>query len=436
MAIKLLEANFYKNGKWLDSNFYSYIKRNRSHEDVKEMLAFEGSTKREKYENWIKAKRHLADDSIQGLKTDLNESSLSKLKNGESISVSRSIDYESNTATSEVIIGKNVTDEIELLKLHKFDIDKWSVKSAQSSSWDCGSRRLTASKIKVAPRSAGNLTDEQIFKKFDKLAGYKAGMIPKVLNASRESLLVIPISDLHLGLLAEMNTTGNEYNLEIGERRVKHFIGSVIEESKDIDRVLVTFGNDYFNSDNVFGTTTKGTRQDNEKSYFSVFDKGVEIAIDIIETLARSFKTVEVASVQGNHDKQSSHAMTTALYYKYHNSKNVYVYADSDEKARFYYKFGQNLIGFGHETKIKECHRIMSTECKEWSECKYKTFFLGHLHHEEVYDTGSVVARRLPILSGRSEWSSECGFAADPRAQAFVFSYNNGLTKILNITEV
>ena len=125
--------------------------------------------------------------------------------------------------------------------------------------------------------------------------------------------------------------------------------------------------------------------------------------------------------------------MTLALYFKYKDNKRVEVNVSSDEKSRFYYRFGENLLGFGHETKIKECHRIMSSECKDWSDYKYRTMFLGHLHKEEVLDTGALVVRRLPILSGKSTWTDSQGYMAHPRAQAFVFDAARGLINTINV---
>lgn len=295
-----------------------------------------------------------------------------------------------------------------------------------------------SSKIEVRPRNILEGSPETLLERIDEALKVKSVEFPKIIKKANSSkkLLVFPISDLHYGLLSDSKTSGNVYNMEIAEERLATYIETTLDNVKigKDDTVLITFGNDFFNCDNVAGTTAHGTPQDNEASYFTVWDRGVALGIKTVDYLLKNTEAnIHIAAVQGNHDLQSSHAMSAALYFKYKDNKRVLVKVDSDEKSRFYYNFGENLIGFGHETKIKECHRIMSSECKDWSNYKYRTMFLGHLHKEEVLDTGSLVVRRLPILSGKSTWTDQQGYMSSPRAQAFVFDSEKGLINIVNV---
>ena len=399
-----------------DRRLYEYVKRHRNDAEVIKMLSLPGSSIIEKYKNYL-------DSNI-----------VAEEKLGVT---SQEFDYDNQTGVSNAVLtfDEKLT-EAELLKQHGYDPIKWRVSKHQSSKWNCGSKVLLSSKIFVKPRNILEGDKTQVIDSINKALQIPPIDFSKTINANGSKLLVLPISDLHYGLIAEENTSDNVYNMQIAEDRLKTFVNTAIDNIKlnFNDTILITFGNDFFNCDNVAGTTAHGTPQDNEAAYFSVFDKGVNLGVSIIEFLLKNTPCyIAVASVQGNHDLQSSHAMSIALYYNYKDNARVTVDVHSDERARFYFPFGENLLGFGHETKIKECHRIMSSECKDWSSYKYRTMFLGHLHKEEVFDTGALVVRRLPILSGKSAWTDSMGYVVHPRAQAFVFDCNKGLINTINV---
>lgn len=402
----------------IKKNLYKFVSKHQDDPEVLKILSNPGATLKEKY--------------MQYLSGNSMETSLSGNE------VSQTFNYESGESSSSKIldVSKSLTEE-ELLKQHGYDVEKWKIVKHQCSKWDSGDTTLMASKIFVKPRNILEGSPGNILKTFNKALNLKPldWKNRKVQNS--EKLLVLPISDLHYGLLSDSFTSDNVYNMKIAEDRIWEYISTTLENTKlsSKDEILITFGNDFFNCDNVHGTTVHDTPQDNEASYLTVWDKGVRLGISVIDTLLKltPCSKITVANVQGNHDLQSSHAMLVALYYKYSKEERVFVNYESDEKSRFYFRFGNNLLGFGHETKIKECHRIMSSECRDWSDYSYRTMFLGHLHSEEVLDTGALVIRRLPVLSGKSIWTDSKGYMSHPRAQAFVFDRNKGLVNTINV---
>lgn len=351
-------------------------------------------------------------------------------------------DFENNVGFSSKILDASKTlTEDELLKQHGYEPKDWKITKHQCSKWNSGNKILMSSKIFVRPRNILESSPEALMKRIDKALK----LVPKNIEIVRHErpekskLLVLPIADLHYGLIADTATSGNCYNMETAEYRLKKYIFDAVEKANlsSDSSILITFGNDYFNCDNPAGTTAHGTPQDNEASYFTVWDKGVQLAISIVDYLKDSTAKevpIFVASVQGNHDLQSSHALLLALHYKYLNSDKVFVVTESDESARWYFSFGKNLLGFAHDAKIQDCHRMMSSECENWSKCDYRTMFLAHLHKEEVLDTGALVVRRVPTLSGNSTWATGKGFVTSPRGQAFIFNKSYGLEEIINIT--
>lgn len=399
---------------------YNYIKKHKDDPEVSAILSIDEKSVIGKYKKYL---QNVSDETP---------------KKETSTITSQEFDYENQIGESSAILDfKHALTEDELLKQHGYDAEKWKITKHQCSKWQNGAATLMSSKIFVKPRNILENTPDNIVARINKALKLKPISFEPVKKVAGKLLLVLPISDLHYGLISSDNSSDNVYNMQIAEERLMKYVSESISNVQPelLDTVLVTFGNDFFNCDNVQGTTAHGTPQDNEKDYFTVWDAGVRLGVSVIEYLLKKLPKakIHVAGIQGNHDLQSSHAMTTALYYKYLDSDRVKVDIRSDEKSRYYYTYGENLIGFGHETKIKECHRIMSSECKDWSNYKYRTMFLGHLHKEEVLDTGALVVRRLPILSGKSIWTDSQGFMSHPRAQSFVFDAMEGLKATFNV---
>lgn len=362
---------------------------------------------------------------------------VSDVKPGHPKVLSKEEDYTNNTCSSQILTTNSAQDENSLLKEHGFNPLEWRVVKAKHSMWDNGARDLYASSIQVAKRDFSDLPEKKMFDRINEAVNFKPSkfsIYPQVKGDKK--VLVIPIADFHYGLLSDTSTTGNEYNMEIAEERLTSFISSIVLKYKNenLDDIIFTIGNDFFNADNIIGTTTKGTPQTQEAPYFNIFDSGVKLVVNTIETLKSITNHIFIAAVQGNHDKQTSHALLAALYYKYQNDKDVTVDMSSDKKARFYIPYGKCLFGFGHETKLKECPRLMSSESNDWSYAKYKTFFIAHLHHEESNDIGSVTIRRVPTMSGYSEWSNSCGYVGvSSHAQTYLFSSERGLIELFNV---
>lgn len=403
-----------------EKSLYNYINSHKDDPDVVMILNMNEKSVIKKYKKYLAS---FTDSPDAEVATGVN---------------SQEFDYESQTGVSSAILDlKHTLTEDELLKQHGYDANMWKITKHQCSKWQSGAQTLMSSKIFVKPRNILENSPDNIVARINKALKLKPVVFEPVKKEPGKLLLVLPISDLHYGLISSDNSSDNVYNMQIAEERLMKYVAESVHSTPInlLDTILITFGNDFFNCDNVQGTTAHGTPQDNEKDYFTVWDAGVRLGVSVVEYLLKAAPKakIHVAGVQGNHDLQSSHAMTTALYYRYQDSDRVKVDIRSDEKSRYYYTYGENLIGFGHETKIKECHRIMSSECKDWSNYKYRTMFLGHLHKEEVLDTGALVVRRLPILSGKSTWTDSMGYMAHPRAQSFVFDAAKGLKATFNV---
>ena len=117
----------------------------------------------------------------------------------------------------------------------------------------------------------------------------------------------------------------------------------------------------------------------------------------------------------------------------YRNDKNVTV--DGSPLFRKYYRFGNTLLNFAHDMKVKDALELVTSEAKQhWSDCTHIISMLAHLHQDMEYaKQGYLEVRRLPTISGWSRWSNNSGYIQSERKnQTFIINKDKGIMDILN----
>ena len=342
----------------------------------------------------------------------------------------------------EICNAQEKTPEF-LLNAHGFDSNKWNLVYARNNLWH-GLQKggvdrtiLYQSKITVAPKKQLEWSTELVDRLFEslKIKNLSPIKIKPNFYFPNNKVLVVPIADLHLGLLATQASTGNEYNIEIAELSFNNAIAQIKERvaNQRFQEIVFVVGNDFLNFDNLSGTTTAGTAQDNDSFWFEMFDKAIELIISGTLSLLEISK-VKIINVVSNHDHQSMYGVMKAIQYYFKDNKDVTV--DISQLPRKYYRFDKVLLGFSHDIVIKNALSLMTTESKEnWSFCNKYYWFLAHLHRAMQYDNqGSLEIIRWPTISGFSRWSASKGYVQnDQRTQVFIIDGELGILDALNI---
>ena len=244
----------------------------------------------------------------------------------------------------------------------------------------------------------------------------------------------IPAIELHLGKMAWGGDTGQDYDKDIATGRFYHILEEIcnIQEMEMCDRALVTIGNDFFNSDTVNATTTKGTPQTNDLRWKKMFLLGLKLYTEFLETLRGKFNKIDVRLCSGNHDKMSSFYLYLALQQYFRNDEKI-GFSDNYKDYQCY-QFGKCAIFFGHgDSNLKRIIQSIPAEFyREWGSSIFRELHLGHLHKEVVVDDESgMITRRIGSPTGTDQWHYEERFiGSTQKHQVFVWDANRGLKSI------
>jgi hypothetical protein len=397
--------------------------------------------------------------SITGKPTDLPET-----KNDERTTFLE----EGDDAVAEWISGSNYPpDHIktlpELLEATKVDLDVWKVKEQLVNKWD------TTFKVNDLPytiqnyqvkarleRNRADIREREIGKLFQEMTqNYMPPILkvyPKTLGVDDENnLFELTIFDLHLGKLAWGGETGESYDTKIARQRFLKTIETLIRRASGFQysKILFPVGNDFFNSDTIFNTTTKGTPQDEDLRWQKTFNIGIKLLIDAISLLKQTGVSVDVVNIPGNHDFERSFYMGSVLEAWFNNDPLVRV--DNGASPRKYYRFGKVLLGLTHGSEEKEgsLPLIMASDIESkpmWSETTYHEWHVGHIHRKRdmkysvtldksrmTNEDLGVTVRYLSSLTGTEEWHHKKGFIGALKAgEGFIWNDETGLVAHLN----
>lgn len=359
------------------------------------------------------------------------------------------------THENEDSLHINVTDSVrvksleDLLLACNVDLDKWNVDSYdvgtyEVTGFDNKKRPITVTmyrtkvKFKLKPFTLNTRQiREDIKEDIGKLDGLRSSSKSFPLLSSNDEgyLLEIAAYDLHLN---KLGVNGDEYSLDIAKGRLFSAIDSLLSRSSgfNIDKILFTVGNDFFNSDGdkPFMSTTRGTPQLGHTDSYSAYRYGRILIMEAINRLSE-FAQVHVNIIPGNHDETSMLHLgdTLEVYY----DKDVNVTIDNSRPLMKGFVYGNALIvcDHGDKTKAKDLGTIIPVRFRDvWSSVKYVEVHRGHFHGVKTISVGQaeevagMVVRHLSSMSATDQWHDEKNYIGNiKRAHAFVWSKTNGL---------
>jgi hypothetical protein len=358
--------------------------------------------------------------------------------------------YGDGTVEAQKIVNLSPEDKAKpdiVLKKLGYNPDEWELVIMSFSNWqqhtkEQTTKELYAVKFKIKPRIKEITTTDylQIAKE-----EFSKEIIPldieiKKQNKELDSNLLVqcPAIELHLGKIAKSIETGEEYNHEIAAERFKKIITEIIatQNITKASNLLISIGSDFFNSDTVNYTTTKGTQQYNDLRWQEMFLLGLRLYTSTLLELRQYFNKIDINLVMGNHDTMSSFYLFIALQ-QYFRNDNVINFIEDYKKTQCY-KFGKCALFFNHGDKnLKRLIKSIPAEFyEEWGSSIYRELHLGHLHKEVVVDDESgLITRRIGSPAGTDEWHySERYVGSTPRHQLFLWHKEQGLLMSKYIT--
>lgn len=327
--------------------------------------------------------------------------------------------------------SSNITPE-EVLRAHGLDEAYWKVVSYKNNFWNQQKKggaliTLYQSKVVVKPYNELELSTSFIQEFFENYNPVELDYTHGPNYGEGDLCAIVPIVDLHYNLLSTQYVTNNEYNCSIAEQRLMSVVNDVIQEIKDlgVKKIILPIGNDLFNANGINGTTFRGTPQTNQRHIQEAYETLFNVVVNQITRL-QEIAPVEVIYIPSNHDKEITFYFMHGLNINFKNNPNVTV--ENRPFPNKYVKFGNSLFVFSHDMKIDNVSTVVFDEAKNLLDnVLYVEVFLAHYHQEGTKNLRNITIRRLPTISGESEWSVDHNYNSNKLNQTFIAEEYKGL---------
>ena len=240
--------------------------------------------------------------------------------------------------------------------------------------------------------------------------------------------VLLSLPDLHLDKLTvdQLSAKKSVENYETVLMNLLHKCYS----SHFIEEIVFVLGNDFYHTDSIHNTTTKGTPLFVNTEWDHAYEMGYDLMIKCISKVKQFCNKLHVVLVPGNHSVTKEFYLAHALEMYFKSDKNIdFDRTKLDQKV---YKYGETLFCFSHGNNVNEkLPLVFATSFhKIWGECKYKEIILGDKHHnsEKIFSSqgedNGIRMRILPSLSGTDQWHQD---------NLFVNSIQSGIALVYDL---
>lgn len=234
------------------------------------------------------------------------------------------------------------------------------------------------------------------------------------------------LTDYHLGMLACLEETGDNWDTKIARKQALAFIDEAIERSSNAQTALLNVLGDFLHWDSLIAETpTSRHVVDTDTRYQRLIRVALRLGIDIVRKLLTRYETVHVMICEGNHDLSGSAWLRESLRVFFADEDRV-VFVNSD--IPYYAMQWGYIMLAAHHGHIKAKQKLPEFFASEprfremWGQCTYCYIDTGHLHHEHRKESGGAYVEQHPTLASRDGYAARGGFIS--HRGAYVTTYH------------
>ena len=249
-------------------------------------------------------------------------------------------------------------------------------------------------------------------------------------------ITVYPLSDVHIGMMAWGEETGEDYDTRTAVNRVTSWVGRAVASSPESETAIILDVGDLLHADDQTSMTPRSKHiLDVDTRHFQTLDLTIYAIATSVDLARAKHKRVIVRILPGNHNPTSYMAVMFALAERYRNDDRVEVQKVPGEF--FTHEFGKCLIAAHHGDKSKAERMVMylADEYAEvWGRTRHRYLWTGHLHHHKSADIGGVTWEQLRAVTSRDAYAASHAYVARSQLQAITYHRDFGEVQRVKIS--
>lgn len=235
-----------------------------------------------------------------------------------------------------------------------------------------------------------------------------------VPEAPDDLCAVFPVADLHIGLLTSLEEVGEDWDTKRAKAVFAKTLGRLIAVTPACGTAILAQLGDLSHIDDFTNSTPASKHAlDADSRYFVVLKRSVGAMKMAIEALRRKYPRVIYASVPGNHDVSTAHAITIALQEAYRGVDGVTV--TENFSAHYMHEWGANMLVLTHGDKAppeRMVHFAAAQWPEAWGRTRHRMLLSGHVHHATRKEIGGMVCESFGTIIPRDSYAYGHGYSA------------------------
>ncbi len=239
---------------------------------------------------------------------------------------------------------------------------------------------------------------------------------------------VYPLADVHIGMMAWGQETGEDYDTGIAASRVRDWVGRAVDASPASGLAIILDVGDLTHANDQTNQTQRSKHiLDVDTRNFRTLDVTIATLVYSVEYALRKHARVKVRILPGNHNPDSYLVVMFALAERYRDETRVEIQKVPGEF--FMHEFGRVMIAAHHGDKSKAdrmVHFIADQYAEAWGRTRHRYLFTGHLHHHKSQDIGGVTWEQLRAVTARDAYAASHAYVARAQLQGITLHRDRG----------
>lgn len=261
--------------------------------------------------------------------------------------------------------------------------------------------------------------------------------VPPPKKRQNEKLLnLYTVSDFHLGMLAWVDESGDDWDMKIAEDLFSKWFDAAFQKAPDAGVGVINLLGDFAHFDSLDAVTpASGHVLDADTRYQKLVRYMIRMVRRVVNMALVKHKSVRLLIVQGNHDESGMIWLAEMFNTLYDNEPRVFV--DTSPDVYKMVQHGKTTLFFhhGHKARFDTIETVMIAKFrKAFGESVYSYAHVGHLHHQKIVESRNMIVEQHRTLAAKDAYASRGGWMSGRSANVITYSAEYGEVARLTIS--
>lgn len=242
-------------------------------------------------------------------------------------------------------------------------------------------------------------------------------------HVDEDTLTSYNIGDMHIGMHAWHEETGNDFDLNIVVHDLLKAFADLLGRTPNSQTgIILNLGDAIHFHDDSHQTKHSKNPLDADGRIDKVFRITCALMNKMVEMALAKHENVVVRNVRGNHDEELAMALRYQMDAYWRDNKRVSI--EMSPADTWFYEFGKVMLmaTHGHNMKPDKMIPYMSARMPEmWGRCKLRRALHGHFHSKSIIEGLGGKVEGFSNLAPNDAWHESKGYRSELECVAITY---------------